>query len=215
MNVGSLILLVQCLLGTSVAMTCREVPGSLKQIDAGVGQVFGVNDKNLIYTFYGGTWTKLPGTLKHVSVGPSGVWGANRNNYIYKLVGANWVRVPGLLKQVDAGGDQFAAGVNMHDNVYCLGRDATVGFSRGNSPAPWQRLPGALMYYSCGPNGCWGVNSKQDIYLMKGVTPTACMGSKDWQKIEGKLVMIERRYHHQQPSRHRVDPFEFVREEQA
>ncbi|KAG9337725.1 hypothetical protein JZ751_028222 [Albula glossodonta] len=191
MNVGSLILLVQCLLGTSVAMTCREVPGSLKQIDVGVGQVFGVNDNNLIYTLNGETWTKLPGTLKHVSVGPSGVWGANRNNYIYKLVGGYWVRVPGLLKQVDAGGDQFAAGVNMHDNVYCLGRDATVGFSRENSPAPWQQLPGALMYYSCGPNGCWGVNSNQDIYLMKGVTPTACMGSKDWQKIEGKLVMIE------------------------
>ncbi|XP_061106130.1 fish-egg lectin-like isoform X2 [Conger conger] len=172
-------------------MECREVPGRLKQIDAGVGQVFGVNENDRIYTLYGGTWTQLPGALKHVTVGPSGVWGVNRNNKIYKLVGADWALVGGLLKQVDAGGDQFVAGVNMNDNVYCLGRDPTIRYRGPGSPAPWNMLPGRLMYYSCGPNGCWGVNSAQNIYVRKGVTPAACKGNTDWQLISGKLVMIE------------------------
>ncbi|XP_035262099.1 fish-egg lectin-like [Anguilla anguilla] len=191
MSVRTVILLVHCLLGTSLAMECREVPGRLKQIDASVGQVFGVNENDNIYTLYGDTWTQLPGALKHVTVGPSGVWGTNRNNLIYKLVGANWVQVGGLLKQVDAGGDQFVAGANMNDNIYCLGRDPTVEFRNSASPAPWNLLPGLLMYYSCGPNGCWGVNSLQDIYLRTGVTPATCSGTGNWQQIAGKLVMVE------------------------
>ncbi|KAG7469268.1 hypothetical protein MATL_G00127070 [Megalops atlanticus] len=191
MSVRVIILLVQCLLGSSLAMQCQEVPGRLKQIDASVGQVFGVTDNNLIFTLYGDRWTQVPGSLKHVTVGPSGVWGVNQNNAIYKLVGATWVQVPGLLTQVDAGGDQFVAGVNMYDAIYCLAQSPTVEYRGAGSPTPWQQLPGALVYYSCGPNGCWGVNRGQDIYVMKGVTPTACRGSLNWQHIPGKLVMIE------------------------
>ena len=65
------------------------------QIDVGVGQVFGVNKDDNIYTRFGSSWTQLPGKLKHVTVGPAGVWGVNKENHIYKLVGANWVNVPG------------------------------------------------------------------------------------------------------------------------
>ncbi|XP_061114900.1 fish-egg lectin-like [Conger conger] len=184
------ILLFHCLLGTSLAMDCREVPGRLKQIDAGVGQVFGVNENDRIYTLYRGNWTQLPGALKHVTVGPSGVWGVNQNDRIYKLVSADWALVGGQLKQVDAGGDQFVAGVNRNDNVYCLGQDATVGYKGPGSPIPWTGITGRLMYYSCGPNSCWGVNSAQNIYVRKGVTPAVCQGN-DWRHIAGKLVMIE------------------------
>ncbi|KAJ8287726.1 hypothetical protein COCON_G00003850 [Conger conger] len=190
MRGGTIILLFLCLLGTSLAMDCREVAGKLKQIDAGVGQVFGVANDNSIYTIYGRTWTHIPGALKHVTVGPAGVWGVNTDNQIFKLVGGVWVLVEGLLKQVDAGGDQFVAGVNMHDNVYCLGRDATVGYKGPGSPISWTGITGSLMYYSCGPNVCWGVNSANQIFFRKGVTPAACQGN-DWQHIAGALVMIE------------------------
>ncbi|MGH0129664.1 UNVERIFIED_CONTAM: hypothetical protein FKN15_065957 [Acipenser sinensis] len=64
----------------------------------------------------------------------------------------------------------------------------TVG---GAAPIPWNLLPGALKYYSCGPYSCWGVSADDQIYMMKGVTPEACMGSKEWQQIPGALSMIE------------------------
>ena len=71
------------------------VPGSLKQIDVGNGQVFGVNSNNQSYTLYNGDWIQVPGSLMHISVGPAGVWGVDPNYYIYKLVGGDWVIVGG------------------------------------------------------------------------------------------------------------------------
>ncbi|XP_035262491.1 fish-egg lectin-like [Anguilla anguilla] len=173
------------------AMKCTEVPGSLKQIDAGAGLVVGVNAEDGIFALFGKSWTRLPGSLSHVSVGPSGMWGANSGHLIFKLVGGTWVTVPGQLNQVDAGGDQFVVGVNHVDKVYCMERDYAVDFRSSGSPAPWSQLPGVLVYYSCGPIGCWGVNKNQDIYMREGVGPTECQGITDWQHIQGKLVMVE------------------------
>uniref|UniRef100_A0A3B4EAJ6 Fish-egg lectin-like n=1 Tax=Pygocentrus nattereri TaxID=42514 RepID=A0A3B4EAJ6_PYGNA len=165
---------------TSLALECRVVPGSLKQLDVGNGQVFGVSSNNQIYTLYSTGWIQVPGSLKHVSVGPAGVWGVDSNNYIYKLVGGHWVIFPGLLKQVDAGGMISPAGVNMNDDIFCL----TGGSS-------WINIPGKLKYYSCGPYSCWGVNGADNIYIMKDVTPTTCAGSLNWEQISGGLSMIE------------------------
>uniref|UniRef100_A0A8B9HB21 Fish-egg lectin-like n=1 Tax=Astyanax mexicanus TaxID=7994 RepID=A0A8B9HB21_ASTMX len=177
------VLLVILNLWTSgLALNCRRVSGSLKQIDAGNGQVFGVNSANKIYTLYSGTWTRLSGSLKHVSVGPAGVWGVNANNYIYRLDNGDWVPVNGQLKQVDAGGMIFPAGVNMNDYVYCL---------QGGQASSWTSLPGRLKYYSCGPNSCWGVSSGNHIYIMKGVTSNTCAGSLNWENVSGALSMIE------------------------
>ncbi|KAI4884531.1 hypothetical protein NFI96_010978 [Prochilodus magdalenae] len=168
--------------GCTMAIECRVVPGRLKQIDVGSGQVFGVNSDNQIYTLYIEDWIQVAGSLKHVSVGPAGVWGVDPNNYIYKLVGGDWVIVPGLLKQVDAGGMISPAGVNMFDDIFCL---------NGGLGYPWKNIPGKLKYYSCGPYSCWGVNSADNIYIMKGVTSTACGGSLNWEQIPGGLSMIE------------------------
>ncbi|KAJ8264004.1 hypothetical protein GJAV_G00144010 [Gymnothorax javanicus] len=173
------------------AIQCKEVSGRLKQIDAGSGLVFGVNMHNSIFTRLGETWAQLPGALKHVSVGPAGVWGTNSANNIFKLVAGNWVQVSGQLVQVDAGGDQFVAGVNHFDSVFCMNQEATVTFQNTSSPTPWKRLLGALVYYSCGPLGCWGVNRNNFIYFREGVTPKFCSGEKDWQQINGQLVMVE------------------------
>ncbi|XP_076838965.1 fish-egg lectin-like [Brachyhypopomus gauderio] len=175
---------------TSHALNCKVVSGRLKQIDAGNGQVFGVNMRNQIYTLYGRGWKHVPGSLQHVSVGPAGVWGVNSENNIYKLVRGDWAIVPGLLKQTDAGGTLFAVGVNMVDDVYCLNGDDTMGYKPGD-PARWVKIPGKLKYYSCGPYSCWGVNDQDSIFIMKGVRPTACGGSMNWESVPGLLSMIE------------------------
>ncbi|KAI4882851.1 hypothetical protein NFI96_009952 [Prochilodus magdalenae] len=173
------------------ALKCAEVPGRLKQIDAGNGQVFGVCPKGEIFTLYASSFIRLTGSLKHVSVGPAGVWGVNQTNQIHKLVKGDWVTVPGLLRQVDAGGKLFVAGANPGGVVFCLGEEATTKFAGPGSPASWTQLPGKLRHYSCGPYSCWGVNAADEIYVMKGVTPTACAGSLEWEQISGSLNVIE------------------------
>ncbi|XP_069095136.1 fish-egg lectin-like [Pleurodeles waltl] len=175
--------------GQTVQLNCDQVPGALKQIDAGNGQVVGVNANENIYTLYSGRWTQIPGSLSHISVGPGGLWGVNRNNNIYKLVGADWVQTDGLLKQIDAGGAQFISGANMNDDIFCLPDQATVSAKDG-SALPWNNIAGKLKYYSCNTNNCWGVNSADDIFYRFSVTPSSCSGSR-WQQVEGKLAMIE------------------------
>ncbi|XP_073458094.1 fish-egg lectin-like [Aquarana catesbeiana] len=166
---------------------CKSIPGKLRQIDAGAGGVFGVNSNDDIYQWVDNNWKNIAGKLIHVSVGPAGIWGVNRANNIYKIQDNKWVSVSGLLKQVDAGGNKFLGGVNSQDNIYCLRQSCTVSES---SALSWTQLDGALKYYSCGPLGCWGVNSADNIYFRYNVSPTACQGTQ-WQQIEGALEMIE------------------------
>ncbi|KAK1803162.1 hypothetical protein P4O66_021686 [Electrophorus voltai] len=175
---------------TSLALKCKLVPGKMKQIDAGNGQVFGVNSRNQIYTLYTNGWKLLRGALKHVTVGPAGIWGVSPRNEIYKLVKGDWAKVPGTLKQIDAGGTLFIVGVNKVDDIICLNADETMGYKPG-SPAPWVHVPGKLKYYSCGPYSCWGVNTQGNVYILKGVRPTACGGSMKWEQVPGLLSMIE------------------------
>lgn len=74
---------------------CTKVPGKLKQVDAGAGQVYGVNDDDNIYQWVNNNWKEISGKLIHVTVGPAGVWGANRANIVYHLQDNNWVPVTG------------------------------------------------------------------------------------------------------------------------
>ncbi|KAJ6656719.1 hypothetical protein lerEdw1_003606 [Lerista edwardsae] len=183
------LLLLLSLQGICSALQCHVVPGTLVQIDAGNGQVFGVNSEGRIYTLYGSSWTQLPGALKHVSVGPAGVWGVNGNNEIYRLAGASWIQTTGLLKQIDAGGSQFIGGVNMNDDIFCLSKSSAIS-ADSSSSLPWAHIDGKLKYYSCGPLGCWGVNSADYIYHRHDVNPSSCVGSK-WEHVSGSLSMIE------------------------
>ncbi|KAM5132533.1 fish-egg lectin-like [Mantella aurantiaca] len=160
----------------------------LKQIDAGVGEVYGVDDDDNVYHWEDYNWKQIPGKLTHVSVGPAGVWGVNRENILFKMHDGIWMRVAaGLLKQVDAGGDNFVVGVNAQDNVYCLGESDTIS---GSSNVCFTQLDGTLSYYSCGPGACWGVNSANNIYYRDYVTSTLCQGTQ-WDRIEGSLEMLE------------------------
>ncbi|XP_076118684.1 fish-egg lectin-like [Alosa pseudoharengus] len=190
LRIATLLFGLHCLLTACNAYTCQLVPGSLVQIDAGIGQVFGVNSNQDIFTRYNTVWTHIPGKLKHVTVGPAGIWGVNSANIIFKLVATKWVKVPGLLKQIDAGGNQFVSGASHHGTPFCLPKFNTVFFIRENSDANWVGLDRSLKYYSCGPYSCWGVNSQDQIFVKKGVNSTHCQGD-DWQHIGGLLSMIE------------------------
>ncbi|KAG8433824.1 hypothetical protein GDO86_012264 [Hymenochirus boettgeri] len=168
-------------------LPCTVMPGILTQLDAGNREVYGVNADGNIYHWVQKDWVQIPGALTHVTVGPAGVWGVNKQNYIYKIQDNDWVQVSGLLKQIDAGGEKFIGGVNSGDAIYCVNQDGTT--SRGTD-LPWIQIDGALKYYSCGPLGCWGVNSANQIYYRYSVSPTACQGSQ-WKQVDGSLVMIE------------------------
>ncbi|KAM9299466.1 fish-egg lectin-like [Gastrophryne carolinensis] len=166
---------------------CTIIPGNLKQIDAGAGEVWGVATNDDIYQWVDNAWKQVPGKLKHVSVGPAGVWGVNSANVIYKRQDNEWMSVSGLLKQVDAGGNKFLSGVNKADNIYCLRQKCTVSRS---SAVTFTLIEGGLKYYTCGPVGCWGVNGANNIYYRHNVNPTACQGN-GWQQIDGALSMVE------------------------
>ncbi|XP_062390724.1 fish-egg lectin-like [Sardina pilchardus] len=191
LHITTLLFALHCLLTASNAYSCKLVHGSLIQIDAGVGQVIGVNTHHDIYTLYESKWTHVAGKLKHVTVGPAGIWGVNSENSVFKLVATKFVQVPGLVKQIDAGGDQFVSGANHDDTPFCLPMDSTIGYTGEKSDANWVGINGSLKYYSCGPYSCWGVNSQDQIFVRKGVNSTDCEGVGDWQHIPGSLSMIE------------------------
>ncbi|XP_069476434.1 fish-egg lectin-like [Ambystoma mexicanum] len=181
---GALLLLLLPLAGrcTVTVLNCQSVPGSLVQIDAGSGQVFGVAGGGGIVTLLGGVWSQLPGALTHVTVGPAGVWGVNIHQMIFGWNGASWVQKPGGLMQIDAGGVQYLAGVNANQGVFCL--------SSPNLAFNWPEIGGRMSYYSCGPLGCWALNSTDDIHFRLGVSPGSCVGT-GWQHVPGKLSVIE------------------------
>ncbi|XP_040182532.1 fish-egg lectin-like [Rana temporaria] len=181
--------LLQLCAGISVSadLQCTTIPGKLRQIDAGAGEVYGVNDNDDIFRWVDNGWQNVPGKLVHVSVGPAGVWGVNRANVIYKLQDNEWMSVSGLLKQVDAGGNKYLSGVNAQDGIFCLRQSCTVSRS---SAVTWTQLEGDLKYYSCGLFGCWGINKPNNIYFRNNVNPTACQGTQ-WQQVGGNLVMAE------------------------
>ncbi|CAM4730476.1 unnamed protein product [Leuciscus chuanchicus] len=184
----SVLLLFSCQFLPTLALNCEVMSGSLKQIDAGSGSVVGVNDQNEAFVLNNNAFTKVGSSLKHFSVGPAGQLGVDAADKIFKLQGGSFVQIPGLLKQVDAGGDQIISGVNVNDEIFCLNMDANNKWP--SSTFPWVLINGQLKYYSCGPYSCWGVNSADQIYILKDVTSNACSGS-GFVNIPGHLSMIE------------------------
>ncbi|XP_073511450.1 fish-egg lectin-like [Phyllobates terribilis] len=165
---------------------CTQIPGNLKQIDAGAGQVYGVNGDGNVFLVTS-SLQQVPGQLIHVSVGPAGVWGVNNASVVFKLQNNQWKSVTGLLKQVDAGGNVFLVGVNTDNSVFCLKQSCVTSKASLVSFSP---VDGKLKYYSCGSAGCWGVNGNNYIFYRQNVSPDACVGSQ-WQQVDGRLLMLE------------------------
>ncbi|XP_043092629.1 fish-egg lectin-like [Puntigrus tetrazona] len=190
MKVCLCILLFTHLFFYTIALNCEVIPGTLKQIDAGLGVVGGVNDDNEVFLFLGTSFERIRSSLKHFTVGPSGELGANSSNNVFKFADGSFKQIPNIqLKQVDAGGDQIIVGVSPVDDVFCLNKDANNVKLSGD--APWVQLAGKLQYYSCGPYSCWGVNAAGNIFIRRSVTGASCGGSGAFEAVAGALSMVE------------------------
>lgn len=164
------------------------------QVDAGNGMVVMTDRNSNAFFLSDSTWSKLSSVpLKHVSVGLAGVWGVDQDNTVYKFAAGDffptrgefyvsapdftgwpWFKVfnclvmlfvsSGLsLIEVDAGQRQVV-GVTTQNSIHCLNA-STASATEKEAVLKWYTIPGALMYFSCGPLGCWGVNSVQDIFF--------------------------------------------------
>uniref|UniRef100_A0A8C2DEJ9 Fish-egg lectin-like n=1 Tax=Cyprinus carpio TaxID=7962 RepID=A0A8C2DEJ9_CYPCA len=182
-------LLLFCLLHYNLALECEVVPGNLKQIDAGVGLVGGVNNDNEVFLLLGNEFRKINVTMKHFTVGPAGELAVNLSNSVFKFQSGQFSSIPVTFKQVDAGGDQIIAGVTPLDDIFCLNKDANNIGPSGNFV--WVQLAGKLKYYSCGPYSCWGVNAAGNILIRRSVTGASCGGSGAFEAVAGALSMVE------------------------
>uniref|UniRef100_A0A8C6NJ04 Fish-egg lectin n=1 Tax=Nothobranchius furzeri TaxID=105023 RepID=A0A8C6NJ04_NOTFU len=184
--VAALLLLLSCL---SNWWTCTAPPQqpSAAQIDAGQGQVVMTDSSSNAYFLSGSGWSKL-GTvpLIHVTAGPAGIWGVDSSNNIYKFVGGDFVSFK-LHKQVDAGGNEQVVGVNSADNIFCLKSSITLAYPQPG-PVAWTPFDGSLTYFSCGPNGCWGVNSADNIYVS---VSSSIFTSRQWTQVPGSATLAE------------------------
>ncbi|XP_032445054.1 fish-egg lectin-like [Xiphophorus hellerii] len=159
------------------------------QIDAGNGMVVMTDENSNAFVLSDSSWSKLGSVaLKHVSVGHAGVWGVDRENTVYKFVAGDFFPTRGLsLIQVDAGQSQVV-GVTSQNSIHCLDASSASSIEE-EGVLKWNTITGALMYISCGPLGCWGVNSAQNIYFTK-VSPDTC-GISGWSQIDGAVVKVE------------------------
>eukprot|EP00079_Xenopus_tropicalis_P010125 XP_002934694.2 PREDICTED: fish-egg lectin-like [Xenopus tropicalis] len=171
--------------GAAAEMPCVTVPGKLRQLDAGSGEVYGVSDDRSVYFWHSNRWEQIKGNYLHVTVGPAGVWAVNNLNRVYRLQNFEWMQLSGRLKQIDAGGDMFLVGVDSKESIYCLNQESVKG-----TALSYMEVEGRLKYYSCGPLGCWGVNDAYETYYQKNVTQTSCQGVGSM-RVQGSLAMVE------------------------
>ncbi|XP_053124303.1 fish-egg lectin-like isoform X2 [Hemicordylus capensis] len=171
------------------AQLCTEIPGTLKQIDAGNGFVIGLEPTGDAYMKFGEDWHYLAGEMKHVTAGAGGVWMIDNNAHAYRLVGGKLELVSGSFSQIDAGGDLFVAGVNQLTESWCLSRSGLVTKSP-SFPGSWANLEGSLIYYSCGWRGCWGINTVNEIWFRHGISSQDCKGTH-WEHVPSTFSMVE------------------------
>ncbi|XP_028255141.1 fish-egg lectin-like [Parambassis ranga] len=192
MKAVAVLLVVLSFLTVSHGWTCKAGPQQFpaQQIDAGEGQVVLTDRDSKAYYLSESTWFELGSVaLKHVSVGPAGIWGVDSSDKVYKYVAGDFILVNGqTLQQVDAGGDGQVVGVTSGSYIYCLKSSIALNYSQVGSVS-WNELAGRLMYFSCSPLGCWGVNAVEQIFYTR-VTPNTCDIS-GWIHIPGAALMAE------------------------
>ncbi|XP_015261538.1 PREDICTED: fish-egg lectin-like [Gekko japonicus] len=168
--------------GLHSSLRCNSIEGKLSQIDAGSGQVFGVNSHNATFTVVEDGLLSYPGSLKVVSPGPNGIWAVKSNNRAARWLRDNWVEIGGQLTQIDAGGSNIVAGV-INDAVRCLPKSKII-LADVNQEVEWDHMEGRMKHIACGRWGCWAVDRKGQAYFRHGITEDSCVGSS-WTE-EGK-----------------------------
>ena len=120
----------------------------------------------------------MGGVLTQMDTGiTSSVWGVNPLDYVYTRKNGNWKRIAGLLTHISAG----AAG------TWGVNRGQYVYYYTGTQ---FRRVPGRLKQIDSGPPGIvCGVNSGDNIYCRKGISPSIRYG-KTWVRMPGKLKYI-------------------------
>nr|XP_015811146.2 fish-egg lectin [Nothobranchius furzeri] len=192
MKAVAALLLLLSYLSNCHGWTCTAPPQqpSAAQIDAGQGQVVMTDSSLNVFFLTGSAWSKLGSVaFKHVSVGPAGIWGVDSSNKIYKFVDGEFIPISGLdLQQVDAGGSGQIVGVTSSNTIHCLQSNAASAYQHLDFVS-WRYFDGQLKYFSCGPKGCWGVNSADNIYVTK-ITPISC-DKTGWTQVQGSAKMVE------------------------
>ncbi|XP_076578613.1 fish-egg lectin-like [Chaetodon auriga] len=194
MKVVAGVLLVLCSLAVSQAWNCTDGPrlSYALQIDAGQGMVVAINRYNYVYILLRTHWYHMTYyRFKHCSVGPAGLWAVSTTDQVFKW-SAGLFHQSGdkSIRQVDAGGNGQVVGVDSSDNTYCLTSTIASAHS-GVGNVSWESLPRTMRYYSCGPYGCWGVDSSYQVYFTQGMNETTCATS-NWILLPGiNMTMIE------------------------
>ncbi|TRY65823.1 hypothetical protein DNTS_018001 [Danionella cerebrum] len=183
-----ILLVFSCQFLQSLALECEVIPGTLKQIDASLGIVGGVNNDNEVFLFLGNSFVKINGTFKHFTVGPAGEFGVSPANLLFKFDRGAFRQIQGVFKQVDAGSEIVGA-VSPVDDAFCLNKDVNSLGPSGNFL--WNTLSGKLKYYSCGPYSCWGVNAAENVFIRRNVADLSCTGTGVNEIISGSLSMVE------------------------
>lgn len=78
-----------------IALECEVIPGNLKQIDAGIGVVGGVNNDNEVFLLMENSFTRMNVTMKHFTVGPAGELAVNSSNGVFKFQSGKFSSIPG------------------------------------------------------------------------------------------------------------------------
>ncbi|XP_041820207.1 fish-egg lectin-like [Chelmon rostratus] len=193
MKAVAAIVLVLCYLAPSQAWNCTEGPRLYHalQIDAGHGQVVGINRYSYVYFLLGTHWYRLSSLrVKHCSVGPAGLWAVSTTNNVFKWSAGRFHQHGGMgIQQVDAGGNGQVVGTGSNQ-TYCLTRTNASAY-REVADMSWQSLSWTMQYYSCGPFGCWGVDSSHKVYFTQGINASTC-ATGGWIHLPGQSMnMIE------------------------
>ncbi|XP_060105820.1 fish-egg lectin-like [Heteronotia binoei] len=161
--------------GLHSSIHCNLREGRASQIDAGSGQVFGVNPSNATFTVTEHGLLSYPGKLKEVSPGPNGIWAVKSNNRAARWLRDNWVEIGGHLTRIDAGGNHIVAGI-INDAVRCLPKSKIIQ-ADVNQEVEWDHMEGKMKHIACGRWGCWAVDGKGQAYFRHGITEDSCVGS--------------------------------------
>uniref|UniRef100_A0A3B3XIU6 Tectonin beta-propeller repeat containing 2 n=1 Tax=Poecilia mexicana TaxID=48701 RepID=A0A3B3XIU6_9TELE len=181
-----MLVLVACL--RKLKVRSKQFCLILLDIDAGQGMVVLTDKNSSAFLLSRSSWSKLGSvSLKHVSVGPAGIWGVDQQNEVYKFVASDFVPTYGLeLKHVDAGGQGQVIGVAKSDRIHCLTANKASSIKE---IMHWSTssVTDLLIYISCAPTGCWGVNAQQSIFF----TVNLCLQSGSWNQVDGEAVNVE------------------------
>jgi hypothetical protein len=102
------------------------------------------------------------------------------------LLVSKYIFLDNFMIQIDSGPPGIVYGVTTANDIKCR-----IGFSPFSPHGTgWRDVPGTMKYVSCGPYGCWAVNSNNAIWFRHGVTPEKCEGST-WTNVVGQLKQIE------------------------